>query len=191
MLQDNRERITRLSGSEIKKGEELVIFPSREKYAQSRKLPFLAFQDRFRKFLSLGECHVVVVGYSFSDEHLNDIIFQALCSNPRLAVTAFIYSDLTKRIIQYGIEHRNLALYGPDKACVGGIVKPWGDSSKERKQTESWPFWDVKSKRFTLGNFVSFTSFLEMFIGFRQTSSDTEKDIPSSTKEGVPTQKGF
>ncbi len=173
----NRERITRLSGSETKTGEELVIFPSREKYTQSRKLPFLAFQDRFRKFLSIGECLVIVVGYSFSDEHLNDIMFQGLRSNPRLAITAFIHSALSDRIIQYGKEHRNLAFYGPDKACIGGTVAPWGEPSRKRKETENWPFWHEESKRFTLGDFTFLATFLELLIGYRQSLTATQEDI--------------
>lgn len=188
----NRKRITRLSGSDTKKGEELMIFPSREKYAQSRKLPFLAFQDRLRKFLSIGECLVVIAGYSFSDEHLNEIIFQGLRSNPRLAVTALVYGEqdkkseqprpiLPERLVAYGEEYRNLTIYGPDKACIGGIILPWGEPSRKRKETENWPFWEETSKRFTLGDFNSFATFLEVFIGFRPLLSATEGDISPLT----------
>jgi hypothetical protein len=193
--QGGGERITRLSGTGIRPGAELVIFPSREKYAQSRKLPFIAFQDRFRKFLSLGECHVAVVGYSFSDEHLNDIIFQSLRSNPRLAITAFIYGNLFDHIIQYAKEYRNLTLYGADKMCIGGITKSWSEPTREPKNSESFPFWDEKKKRFILGDFVAFASFLEMFIGFKQgleglsegSSHKTEKEL--SSQEGISHEK--
>jgi hypothetical protein len=171
-----------LSGSESKAGEELLIFPSREKYTQSRKLPFVAFQDRLRKLLSTGECLVVAVGYSFSDEHLNDVVFQGLRSNPRLAITSLIHSDLSSKLIQYGEDHRNLTLCGPDKACVGGIVASWGEPRK-RKESEVWPFWDESSKRFTLGDFNSFASFLEVVIGFRSLLTSAELD--SSTSAGT------
>ncbi|MBI1979889.1 MAG: SIR2 family protein [Elusimicrobia bacterium] len=174
-----RDRITRLSGSESQPGEELLVFPSREKYAQSRKLPFVAFQDRLRKLLSVGECLVVAVGYSFSDEHLNDVLFQGLRSNPRLAITALIHSELSHKLIQYGQDHRNLTLLGPDKACIGGIVASWGEPRK-RKETEVWPFWDENSKHFTLGDFNSFTSFLEVVIGFRSPLSAAELDTSTS-----------
>lgn len=187
---NNTERITRLSGSETKTGEELVIFPSREKYTQSRKLPFLAFQDRFRKFLSIGECLVIVVGYSFSDQHLNNIMFQGLRSNPRLAIAAFIHSPLSERIIQYSEEHRNLTFYGLDKTCIGGIVAPWGEPSRKRKETENWPFWDNESKHFLLGDFTSFTSFLEIFIGFRESLTAPHGDVASLTDKKTPSQEG-
>jgi len=167
-LGDNRERITRFSGINQQIGEELMIFPSREKYSQSRKLPFIALQDRLRRFISNGETLLIILGYSFSDEHLNDRMLQGLRSNPRLAISAFIYNPLSEEIIRYAQEYRNLTLYGPDKICVGGLVSLWGEPGRKRKDSEIWPFWDEVEKRFTLGDFNSFASFLEIFIGFRQ-----------------------
>ena len=155
-----------------------MIFPGREKYAQSRKLPFLAFQDRFRRFISSGECLVIVLGYSFSDEHLNEIFFQGLRSNPRLAIAVLVHSGPPDRLLQYGQEHRNLSFYGPDKACVGGIVAPWREPGKKPEQKDNWPFWDETDKRFTLGDFNSFASFLEEFIGFRRSLDSAHGDSP-------------
>jgi hypothetical protein len=71
--------------------EQLMIFPSRDKYVDSRRLPFLAFQDHFRRFLSNGETVLLVIGYSFSDQHINELILDALRSNRRLAVTALMF----------------------------------------------------------------------------------------------------
>lgn len=170
------ERITRLSGTKPSGGQELVIFPSREKYTESRKLPFIAYQDRLRRLLSGGECLMLILGYNFSDDHLNEIIFQGLRSNPRLAVVATTHSDLPARLTQYATDHRNLTIYGPDKAAIGGIVGPWIEPSRQRRENENWPFWNEKGKRFTLGDFESFASFLELFIGFR---------LPALVKEDV------
>lgn len=172
------KRVTRLTSTDTKKGEELMIFPSREKYTESRKLPFITFQDRLRKFLSNGEALLVIAGYSFSDDHINELIFQGLRSNPRLSVVALMYGDskeengktkfiLSDKIIQFGEEHRNLTILGPDKACIGGIGASWGESSRKKKDAEIWPFWDDKSMSFALGDFASFASYLEAFIGFR------------------------
>jgi hypothetical protein len=87
------EHIIRSSGLEARAGEELAIFPSREKYSQSRKLPFIAMQDRLRKFPASGDRLLVVIGYSFGDQHLNELLLQALRSNPHLAVTALVFGD--------------------------------------------------------------------------------------------------
>lgn len=174
-------RISRGSGSGVLSNNELVIFPSREKYAQSRKLPFLAFQDRLRKFVSYGPCLILVLGYSFSDEHLDEIIFQGLRSNPDLAATVFTRSPLPERLVHQSQELRNLTVYGPDRACIGGVIGSWGNPSRAQKEAEYWPFWDSTSKQFKLGDFNSFASFLELFIGFGLDSFSTS--TPSTSEE--------
>lgn len=195
-----RSRITRLSDRASNPGEELAIFPSRDKYAESRKLPFLSLQDRLRKFLSRGECLLIVQGYSFSDEHLNNLIFQGLRSNPRSAAMAFVYGEiknnqrsnlvLPERILSYGNEFRNLSLFGPDKVCIGGLNASWGEPSRKRKDTEVWSFWDETENRFTLGDFNQFSKFLETYIGFQPDSSyRTDIVEPTSPREDVPSSE--
>lgn len=185
-----KKRVTRLTSTVTKKGEELMIFPSREKYTESRKLPFITFQDRLRRLLSNGEALLVIAGYSFSDDHINEMISQGLRSNPRLSIIALMYGEskeetgkteliISDKIIQFGQEHRNLTILGPDKACIGGIAAPWGEPSRKKKDTEIWPFWDDKSKSFGLGDFSSFASYLEAFIGFR-TGSVVQAEIKPS-----------
>jgi hypothetical protein len=187
-------RISRFMGESISPEEELVIFPSREKYIQSKKLPFVAFQDRLRKFLANGECLIIIVGYSFSDEHINDLLLQGLSSNPRLAAIVLAYGEknnedtttppfrLSEKIIEYGKSYKNLTIYGHDKACVGGSLAAWGEPSRMRKETEVWPFWDEEHERFTLGDFNFFTSFLEVFIGHRSTTLLSQQNILPSTE---------
>ncbi len=108
-----------------------MIFPSREKYADSRRLPFLTYQDRLRKFLSSGEVMLVIAGYSFCDAHLNEIIFQGLRSNSRVAATALVFGTCVDantgtqlvcpdHVLAHGETFRSLTIYGPDKACIGG-----------------------------------------------------------------------
>jgi hypothetical protein len=134
-------------------------------------------QDRFRRFLSGSDRLLVIVGYSFSDQHVNDLILQALRSNPHLAITAIVYGERSERegtharllpegIATYGREHRNLTIYGPDKASIGGIVAPW-EVTTHAGESKNWPFWDAESHTFALGDFKAFAQFLEMFIGFK------------------------
>lgn len=160
-----QDRITRLHGMQNGSGEELVIFPSREKYVDSRKLPFWAFQERLRRLLAGGECLLIILGYRFFDQHLNEIILQGLRSNPRLAITALQYADVPNELALYAKEYRNLSLIGSDKACIGGVVGTWSEPSVKRKSVESWPFWDDVARKFKLGDFAAFASFLELFIG--------------------------
>jgi hypothetical protein len=189
-----RQRITRVSGSRPEAGDELIIFPSREKYAESRRLPFLAFHDRFRRFLSSGECLLAVIGYSFSDEHVNEVIFQGLRSNPRASAMTLAYGQtcgdgeaeprtLPEALIVYATQNRNLAVYGPDRACVGGILAPWGEPSQKPKAYNTWPFWDSATEQFTLGDFNAFARFLELFIGFGSRPQSRQETVPGNADD--------
>ncbi|MFC0772669.1 SIR2 family NAD-dependent protein deacylase [Terrimonas alba] len=167
-----KKRITRNTSRKIIPGDELMIFPSRQKYDESRRLPFLLFQDRLRKFLSQGEVLLIINGYSFNDEHINEIIFQALRANKRLAVTALMFGDfvdnssggpkirkIDEKILKYGLEYPNLTILGPDKACVGGNISTW---LFDGTPTSDDIFWIDTEKIFDLGDFVTFTNYLKV-----------------------------
>lgn len=168
-----QKKIVRTPSVNPGKNEDLIIFPSRQKYMDSRKQPYVAYHDRFRRLLSSGEMLLVVSGYSFGDEHINEIIFEALRANNRLAVTAFMYDALSNKTVQHSLIRnasvlRNMTVYGPDQACVGGILAPWSKPSQAAPQwLGSWPFWDEKRNSFVLGDFTEFVRFLESFLGSR------------------------
>lgn len=164
----SKKKVIRGCGSLDSTGKELMIFPSREKYLDSRKLPFITFQDRLRKFLSNGEVVLFITGYSFLDEHLNEIIFQALRSNSRLAVNALVFGEkegdlfkLPEKIASLGMEYRNLSVYGPDKAVIGGILGEWEKSTSGPNVDSYW-----ENDMLTLVDFKSFSQYLERFVGF-------------------------
>ncbi|MCK5605132.1 SIR2 family protein, partial [Candidatus Pacearchaeota archaeon] len=157
-------RICRFSGSPKDEAQELMVFPSREKYSQSRKMPFITLQDRLRKFLTTGETLLVVHGYSFSDDHINEIVFQSLRANQHLSIMVFVYEKLPEEYQKFGQDYRNLSFYSPDKVCIGGITSEWSEPSR-KNEVGGWSFWDEKKKEFTLGNFGKFASYLETFIG--------------------------
>jgi hypothetical protein len=75
--------------------ENLLIYPSMDKYLSSRKAPFIAYLDRFRKYLLVNEKVLLILGYSFCDDHVNDIIINGLNNNSRLSVFAFCYDEQT------------------------------------------------------------------------------------------------
>ena len=164
----SKNRITRSTGRTCS-GDELMIYPSRQKYDESRRLPFLLFQDRLRKFLSTGEVLFIICGYSFNDEHINEVIFQSLRANKRLAVTALLFGEfdatrkrtIEKRILSYGIEHPNLTLLGPDKACIGGNISTWEFCGNPTPEDF---YWTEADKIFELGNFQIFTTFLKNYF---------------------------
>ena len=152
--------------------DDLMIFPSREKYADSRKLPFIALHDRLRRLASSGESLMLICGYSFGDEHINDIIFSGLRSNNRFSVTVLSFDPLADATLEKNLVKptqgiRNLTVYGPDMAMVGGVVGKWTKPAKAPTGASSWPFWDDTKGEFTLGNFVNLPAFLREFIGAR------------------------
>lgn len=167
------ERIVRKGNFHPDETDELMVFPSRQKYADSRRLPFLAYQDRFRRLLASGETLLVVCGYSFADEHLNEIIFQSLRSNPRLAVTVLCFDPLSSESLEENLLRptegiTNLTIYGPDAAVVGTTRSTWSaPSEKPRDGAIEWPFWSYQDSAFTLGNFSSFVEFLRLLLGGR------------------------
>ena len=104
-----------------------MIMPSHHKYDESRKQPYSAMLDRLTRVLQREDTNLIVCGYSFSDEHINAIIFDALEARQRTHVIALQYLDpeegdaLLKRATQYP----NLMLLGPKNATIGGRYGPW------------------------------------------------------------------
>lgn len=75
--------------------ENLLIYPSMDKYLSSRKAPYISYLDRLRKYLVDKEKIVFVLGYSFGDDHINDVIVNGLNSNHRLSLIALAYDEDT------------------------------------------------------------------------------------------------
>lgn len=84
-----------IDNSGSKASENLLIYPSMDKYLSSRKAPYISYLDRLRKYLVDKEKIVFVLGYSFGDDHINEVIVNGLNSNHRLSVIAFAFDDET------------------------------------------------------------------------------------------------
>lgn len=160
-----KSTIVRMGLMDIAPGTELVIYPSREKLSESRKLPFATFMDRLRTFLSTGENLLLITGYSFGDEHINSVLTHALRGNTRAAVNAFAFDSIGKEALALAETYRNFSVFGRTSACVGGIHAAWVPPSRTRQPGEEWPFWDETKSEFLLGSFKSFGKFLDQFGG--------------------------
>ncbi len=140
--------------------DELVIYPSKDKYESSRKQPFLTYLDRLRGYLKDGEKLFIVSGYSFSDDHINEIIFSSLRQNNRLHVICFLFSDSDLQKLKLQAERLpNLTLYGPKSAVIGGIFREW-----EAKEDLITTYWNIREpdteKLFLLGDFNILVQYL-------------------------------
>lgn len=158
-------RVVRLSSGAKDKypDSELVIYPSRDKYESSRKQPFTSYFDRLRDSLLSGEGIFIISGYSFSDDHVNEIIFNGLNQNNRLHIIAFFFEDKPlENIVNQGKNFPNFTLISPKKASISGICGEW----KIDKTTELLDlFWDKTGNRLKLGDFKELVNFLMFSSG--------------------------
>ena len=161
-------RIIRLSsGAKEKYPEaELVIYPSKDKYESSRKQPFIAYFDRLKEFLVEGEGIFIISGYSFSDEHVNEVIFNALNQNNRLHIIVFFYvDDPLEKIVLEGKNFPNLTMLGPTKASISGTFGEWEITKDEELLN---PFWEKEKKYLKLGDFKELINFLILCSGMKE-----------------------
>jgi hypothetical protein len=121
---DGRKRISR--GGESEDGE--LIFPSLQKYDESRRQPYAAILDHLgRTLTSPSGTLLVVLGYSFGDQHINEILFDSLEDRDGTHVIAFQYTELDDQhpLIVRALDLPNLLVYGPETAVIGGERRPW------------------------------------------------------------------
>jgi hypothetical protein len=72
-----------------KKGE-VIIYPSAIKKSYTLDLPYSELFRRFASTITQSQSVLVTIGYSFADDHFNDIIYQAL-SNPTFTLIIVDY----------------------------------------------------------------------------------------------------
>lgn len=115
-----------IRGPEGESGE--MILPSMRKYEESRKQPYVAMLDRLRGVLSdRDDIVLITLGYSFSDQHINEIVFEALDANPGLHVFALCFEDPPSKGVLYtkALAERKLLVFSPQGAVIGGVPGNW------------------------------------------------------------------
>lgn len=96
--------------------ENLLIYPSMDKYLSSRKAPYISYLDRLRKYLVDKEKIVFVLGYSFGDDHINEVIVNGLNNNHRLSIIALAFDDYTfKKAVELLGSYPNFSVYTDKK----------------------------------------------------------------------------
>lgn len=155
---------------------EIVIYPSKEKYDLSRRQPFLVYFDRLKNYLLSGELLFIFTGYSFLDQHINEIIFNCLRQNNRLRVIVFFYADSeVEKLHSLSAGYLNLSVFGPTTAIINGTLGKWTFEQSELKNKETCDsFWNVKDEKLLLGDFNYLVDFL---VGNSGRSSEIEVSI--------------
>ncbi len=170
---NNHERFVR--GLPTHTGE--LILPSHYKYDESRKQPYAAFLERLGRVLGYDDAILITIGYSFGDDHINAVIFDALQVKPRPHVFSLHYTDQDeKHIISTTAKDRlNLMVLGPKKAVITGVPGEWRLTSAVDNRTA--PIMEVAydsdaldptsglteslTGKFRLGDFNYFCKFLQ------------------------------
>ncbi|MFG1248376.1 SIR2 family NAD-dependent protein deacylase [Xanthobacter flavus] len=104
-----------------------MILPSHHKYDESRKQPYSALLDRLTRVLDRDDTLIFVCGYSFSDDHINAIIFDALEAKRRPHLVALQFADPEEDSVLADRAARflNMMVLGPRTAHIGGRAGRW------------------------------------------------------------------
>lgn len=146
-----------------------MIYPSHLKYDQSRRMPYLAMLDRLRAFLSRGQAVLVTCGYSFADQHLNEVILNGLKSNSSAICFGLLYGSRANysEALERANKHHNLNLLARHGAVLGTVDRDWiKEKNKENplyglaitKKEED----EESNCEFHLGDFKIFGEFLAL-----------------------------
>ena len=164
--------------------ERRVIHPSYLKYQEGRRLPYLAMIDRLRAFLKQPTAALVVCGYSFRDEHINEVIIQGLQSTQTAIVFGLLYGKLSDypAAVTLAAARANLSLLALDGAVVSTREARWPEKNKEAvsevgagvRWRPSDPANDTGSRiaEFTLGDFDVLGQFLRDLAGAAHSSPE-------------------
>ncbi len=149
-----------------------LIYPSKLKYDQSRKMPFLAMSDRLTNFLLKPHAVLFVCGYSFGDEHINDTIINALKVNQSANVVALMYGKMknsdgtlvSEETVNLALHRPNLSIWYDEEAVIGAQRREWSKFVDNKNEFVNYNF-NKKEDRVSLGDFADFALFLSELIG--------------------------
>jgi hypothetical protein len=172
-------------------GDSYLIYPSHLKYEQSRKMPYLALIDQLNRFIRQPNSLLIISGYSFNDQHLNDTIINALRANPNSMAIALLFDTLTyekngatvdryPEAIKRAERRNNLAIWSYDEAIIGTARGKWKiplemeDEDNLANCIQRIPSTEDSEEQhlLKLGDFSKLGDFLQALIGYNQTKLD-------------------
>ena len=144
-----------------------LIYPSHLKYDQSRKMPFLALSDQLNCFLKKTSSALIVCGYSFNDEHINDTITNALISNPSALVITLLYGNIEyyPKSIEIANRRHNLIIWAENEAIIGTHRGKWRKANDINYEFEEFIEEENEKIYFKMGDFITFSNYLRSLIG--------------------------
>lgn len=117
---------------------DILIYPSTLKYDQSRKQPYTALGDRLSNFIKQDDTVLIICGYSFGDEHINERINTALSMNPLGHVYVLLYDIVWDKdnkknysfteetaLAKMAISNSKISVFASRSAVIGGVYGKW------------------------------------------------------------------
>ena len=162
-----------------KPGQQVMIYPSHLKYEQSRRMPYLAMCDRLKAFFRETNPVIVLCGYSFADEHLNELLYDGLRVNRSAHCFALMYSKLGdhEQAVVLAEKLSNLTLLARDGAVIATRRGSYLDLDSSLASSGSGMAFakgppdadgkDTHQARCRLGDFHHLCLFLETQFGVR------------------------
>ena len=122
----------------IESGE--MILPSHRKYDESRKQPYVGYMDRLSQILNSDQALLVTCGYSFGDDHINEILYSALETRKAVNVIALQFHDLHERdgLVEAATQHSNLTVIAPNGGAISGMWALWQLNQPVDNKTNSF-----------------------------------------------------
>lgn len=160
---DDDQNIVRM-GNPVEQDRVAAIYPSDTKYEESRRVPFVVLQDRFRRSLNQPETLILVSGYSFGDQHLNELLFDAATHRARSEFVVFCFSAIPESLIKRALTTPNLQVVSPTEAILGGTRANW--KSPDSPSPELW-----ENNKLALVDFRHLAAYLG-----RSSSSEPERE---------------
>lgn len=130
---DDNTRVVRTNPSD----NDILIYPSISKYANSKKLPYTALMDRLCNYLKQPDSVLFVCGYSFSDEHINERILSGLRAESTSHVYVLYYDISGKgrekkylfteehKLAQMALANSRISVLACKNAVIGGQYGEW------------------------------------------------------------------
>lgn len=155
--------------------EPLLILPTSQKYDQSRKLPYVAMLDRLRRVITMEDnLLLIAIGFSFADQHINEVLRTSLAVRERTHLLALQYDKLDSYpgLIELAESSERVLALGQESAIINRRRADWKLTEPVSPKDARWLDLAFDSNaevddasplagRFRLGDFYWFTRFLQ------------------------------
>lgn len=115
-------KVREVASPESFKGKNnILIYPTPTKQNKSLGSPYVELFREFQKKLLEPHSILFIIGYSFNDEHVNNVIYQALATNSTINVV--ILNDICDKEITKMDDNRIFRIWGEIDNEVDGVTK--------------------------------------------------------------------